>query len=195
MRRKSGKLRSGLVMRNRQDPKVQMKQARTPTTPAESVSQHITSEVVECSPEVSQNAGDTPLPFWLKPFWLKPFSLKRCIAHACAEVLFLEDSLLRSWSVGGHARSAVDVPRVQVLRGPRSPSVKWQRCRSLAPGEVVEVLSTPAQRCPSTRVQAQPGTRVGFRRRCGRGEEARGGDRSSQWGQRAHQVSPSSVAH
>ena len=41
-----------LVMKSRQYPKVQMKQARTPTTPAVSVSQHITSEVVECSPEV-----------------------------------------------------------------------------------------------------------------------------------------------
>ena len=40
-------------------PKVQMKQAQTPTTPAVSESQHITSEVVNCILEVSQNARDT----------------------------------------------------------------------------------------------------------------------------------------
>ena len=47
------------VYEYRQYPKVQMKQARTPTPPAVSVSQHITSEVVHSIPEVSQNARDT----------------------------------------------------------------------------------------------------------------------------------------
>ena len=60
----------------------------------------------------------------------------------------------------------VDVPTgwVQVLRGARPHSP--ESCRSLAPGEAVEVQSTQARQCPSSRVQAQPCTRVGFRRRC-----------------------------
>ena len=55
MRRKSGKLGSGLFVKIRQYPMVQIKQVRTPTTPSVSLRQHITSEVVNCTPEISQH--------------------------------------------------------------------------------------------------------------------------------------------
>ena len=131
-----------------------------------------------------------------QPFWFNPFSLKRCIADACAEVLCLRRLLLRSQSAGdilrrshrmGASFEGTEAAFREVVHSPESR-------RRLAHGEAIEIHSTQTLQCSRTRVQAQPRTRGRIRRRCGRGEEARGGDRSPRWRHCAYQGSPGSVA-